>query len=138
MSNSPLNTQTNSVSFNNSARNANFQPRSYRRFVHNANPNFSIESFLNKKQQALIYREQLDRQVEEKQQKQQQKSMLEKIKEAMLDKKINEQQKHLKEEFDADHHFDKDHPNDRAIIESDVIKNKTESLPLISNVSFLS
>lgn len=128
ISHSSWNTQMDAISPNNSAHSANSQPRSYRRFVHNANPNFSVESFLSKKQQALEYRGQLDRQVEEKQRKLQQQLMYEKIKDAMLEQKINEQQKYLKKEFDADHNFDKNHSDNRAILDSDADHDKTETL----------
>lgn len=52
--------------------------------------------------------------------------MLERIKDAVLEQKINEQQKYLKKEFDADHNF-KNRSDSRAILDNDAEHNTTES-----------
>ena len=78
---------------------------SYRRFAHHTNPEFSIESFRSKHQQARQYRELLDRQVEEKQRANIRKTILDRLKEAALDRKIDQQQQTLRDEFQRDHQF---------------------------------
>src|SRR5690606_18177706 len=131
-SQSSLKSQSSAPSANNTL------DRSYRRFAHSTNPDFSFESFLAKKRQALLYREQLDRQVEEKQQKNLRTTIMKRIKDAMLDRKVTEQQKHLKEEFERDHRFVRGVETvgvDRAILDGSNTVGHHEAFPLISNVS---
>ena len=77
--------------------------KSFRRFSHCKDPNFSLESFLQKKQQEKEYRADLDRQVELKHRRKLQNAIRDRIKETELDKKIALQQEHLREEFEQEH-----------------------------------